>query len=637
MKKRIVTIVSLIIALIMGLGIMGGCNLVTTNDERDLDQVVATVKLIEGDTFKAEEIKKKEMIMAYLNYGYYTYQGYSQEVVFTKIMENLVNARILVQNAMLSFESGVDPFDTVYRNGEIAPYNVARYLTKADVYDGTTLVKLSDVNEVEYNTIKSVNDFISSYVEAEEQGVSDTITLTTRTAPKNAQVDTKVSAKEKQDYIAKGIDKGDNDAKRRTAYLKFIDLLKTNQLLGDDFKGDIKQSVYYKNSVKTQQENKLIEKYENCIKGAERSKITYEMLKANYEEMYKAQQDKYSASASDFSSALSSATAENPIVYSPYSGYGYVYNLLLGASTEQAAQVAALKDTPEVKKVKRAQIYEGITVKDLRASWILAGYDFDIDTKCFTGDYTLTESANSLAFQGEVVKVKDKDEEKGTPAEYRVTEKEMGINEFISFMENYVYGGAQTGSAVANADIKKKCEISSAPSDYDERIQELLFAFSTDQGSLNTYKGYVVSPVPAPGVNETYVQEFADAGRELLTMGKNSYIMVATDYGYHVMFYSTVLEQNTGYATLEEYLDSLDSTRGGFASWEEYYNDMIKNWNEEDADTDFYLYTLQKLYSEKMETSILSEVESKVIEDNKTNSSKVVIYKDRYENLIKGE
>ena len=51
MKKRIVTIVSLIIALIMGLGIMGGCNLVTTNDERDLDQVVATVKLIEGDTF----------------------------------------------------------------------------------------------------------------------------------------------------------------------------------------------------------------------------------------------------------------------------------------------------------------------------------------------------------------------------------------------------------------------------------------------------------------------------------------------------------------------------------------------------------------------------------------------------------
>ncbi len=637
MKKRIVTIVSLLIALIMGLGIMGGCNLVTTNNERDLNQVVATVKVIDDDNFKAEEIKKREMIMAYLNYGYYTYQGYSQEVVFTNLINNLVESRIMVQNAMLSFESGVAPFENVYKNGAIEKYNVERYLTKDDVYEGDTLVALSDVNEIEYKAIKNMNDFISSYVEKEEAGVGDTLTIETRTAPTNASVDTEVSAQEKKDYIAKGIDKGDNDAKRRTAYLKFIELLKNNELLGDEYEDDIKQTVYYKNTVKNQQESKLIEKYENCIKDAERSKVTFETLKENYQEMYEAQQEKYNASASDFSSALSSATADNPIVYSPYSGYGYVYNLLLGASDEQTAQVSALTDTPEVRKTKRAQIFEGITVKDLRGSWILSGYDFDMDTKCFTGDYTLTESAYSLPFQGEVIKVKDKNDEEGTSAEYRIKENEMGINEFITFMENYVYGSEQIGMSTNNVDVKKKCEISSAPDDYDERIQELLFAFSTDPGSLNTYKGYVISPVPAPGASETYVQEFADAGRELLTMGKNSYIMVATDYGYHVMFYSSVLEQNSGYPTLEEYLDSLDSTRGGFASWSEYYDNMIASWNDKDADTDFYLYTLQTLYSGKMEESILSEIESSVIEKNKSDSSKVVIYKDRYQNLLQGE
>lgn len=637
MKKRVVTIISLLIALIMGLGIMGGCNLVTTNNERDLNQVVATVKVIDDDNFKAEEIKKKEMIMAYLNYGYYTYQGYSQEVVFTNIINDLVESRIIVQNAMLSFESGVAPFENVYKNGAIEKYNVERYLTKDDVYEGDTLVALSDVNEIEYKAIKNMNDFISNYVEKEEAGVSDTLTVETRTAPTNASVDTEVSAQEKKDYIARGIDKGDNDAKRRTAYLKFIELLKNNELLGDEYEDDIKQTVYYKNTVKNQQESKLIEKYENCIKDAERSKVTFETLKTNYQEMYEGQQEKYKASASDFSSALSSATADNPIVYSPYSGYGYVYNLLLGASDEQTAQVSALTDTPEVRKTKRAQIFEGITVKDLRGSWILSGYDFDVDTKCFTGDYTLTESANSLPFQGEVTKVKDKNDEEGTVAEYRIKEKEMGINEFIPFMENYVYGSEQVGVATSNVDIKKKCEISSAPDDYDERIQELLFAFSTDPGSLNTYKGYVISPIPAPGASETYVQEFADAGRELLTMGKNSYIIVATDYGYHVMFYSSVLEQDVGYATLEEYLDSLDSTKGGFASWSEYYDNMIANWNDKDADTDFYLYTLQTLYSGKMEESILSEIETSVIENNKSNSSKVVIYKDRYQNLIQGE
>ncbi len=634
MKKRIIAIISFIMALVTCLSITSGCNLVTTNNERDLDQVVATVSLIDGKA--PEEIKKKEMVMAYLNYGYYAYQGYSQEAIFTSIINNLVNSRILVQNAMLSFEGEFGDSEiaenvktalqNVYKNSEKEKYDLERYLTEEDQL------------EINYNALKSMNDFITGYVEAEEAGVSDTITSTVRTTPSDAAVDTEVSEQEKQQYVQKGIDKGDTDAKRRTAYLKVIDVLKNNELLGN-YGGDIKNSIYYQSTLKSLRENKIIEKYENCIKQVERSKVNFQSLVDNYKEMYDAQKDKYDASASDFASALSSASASNPIVYTPQGGYGYVYNLLLGANDIQIAQVASLTDTPELKKEKRRSIYEGITVKDLRGSWILSGYDFDYDvdndTGYFTGDYTLAKD-NPLAFQGEVTKVKDKDEEKGTPAEYRIKEKEFALDEFIDFMETYVYGGVQSAVSTTNADVKKKCEISSAPADYNERIQELLFAFSTDPGSLNTYKGYVISPVPAPGANETYVQEFADAGRELLEMGKNSYIMVATDYGYHVLFYSAKLEQGTGYDNLVAYLNSLDATMGGFNSWQEYYEDMIANWNDEDIDADFYLYQLQKLYSEKMETTVLSEIENGVINKFKTNTSKVNIYKDRYENLISG-
>ena len=67
----------------------------------------------------------------------------------------------------------------------------------------------------------------------------------------------------------------------------------------------------------------------------------------------------------------------------------------------------------------------------------------------------------------------------------------------------------------------------------DAKINELLFAFSTDPGSLNKYKGYVISPNNTEG----FVESFSDAGKELLAMGGKSYIIVASDYGYHVIYF----------------------------------------------------------------------------------------------------
>ena len=145
-------------------------------------------------------------------------------------------------------------------------------------------------------------------------------------------------------------------------------------------------------------------------------------------------------------------------------------------------------------------------------------------------------------------------------AEYSVTDvKTFGLNEFIEFMDIYLYGAKQTGDAgVTDVNVLKQVTKAAGAAEYAEKINDLLFAFSTDSGSLNTWKGYAVKPVPDGSNTEEYVQSFADAARQLLTLGGNSYIVVATDYGYHVMFYSELINKDFKYDTLDEYLDSLN-------------------------------------------------------------------------------
>lgn len=645
MKKKFMAILSFMTALLLSVSFASGCSLFTKNNERDYAQVVATVQI--ADDAPVQKILKKEMVMVYLNYGYYyAYQGYTQDRIVKMIIDNLVNSVILVQNAEKEFDKGEAPFDSVYKNPDISDkWNVERYLTVDNTVEEGKVVKLSDVNEAKYNTIKNINAFIESYLEAEDSAVSDTISETVRTVPAGAQNDAEVSAQEKQDYIDKGIDKGDvnSSPERRTAYLKAVKILDENELLGDGFvNDDLTTSVYYKDTLKNNEETILVTNYEKCIKDEARSKVTFEDLKTNYAEMYESQKKSYDASASDYASALSSATAENPVVYTPYSGYGYVYNLLLGADDNQAMQISELKGSEEEKAIRRKNILSGTKVKDLRASWILSGYDFEYDetkkTGVFTGDYSFTDKADSLPFQGEITRVKEADKDKDQKAEYRIDSiKEFGLDEFIEMMEAYVYGESKSNDSDVYDDINRyrKVTVSAGSvANYNEKINNLLFAFSTDGGSLNTFKGYSVTTKPELAGTETYVKEFADGARVLLGMGGNSYVMVATEYGYHVMFYSESLTASTSYPTLEEYLDSIDSSKGGFASWEEYYSDMMKNWDEDDVKDDFYLYTLQKLYSDKAVSSALSIAESAVIQNYKGEDGRVVVYSDRYADLL---
>ena len=610
MRKRLLSIIAVIVSAFFVFSAFSGCNLLTVDNERDMGQTVATVKI--ADDAPTYEIKKKEMVMLYLNYGYYyvQQQGYTNEQTFNLILDNLINNKIMIQTAIQHFrgESG----------GE---WSAESYLSADEKV------------KAEYNTIKYMNDFIDSYEEKENEKKYDSYSGDSRTVPTDAtNADEKLSTDDMKAYNEKnaayGAEVGAPGSSRYKAYNKVLKVLKDNKLLDDDAK-TLKDSDYFKDTLKSNQDSLLIEKYENAIKAEVRNTLSFEDLQNAYAEMYAAQQNKI-VDVAAFESARSSATAKNPVVYTPYSGYIYVYNLLLGANADQTAIINKLDSDEADYYDKLNAVLSATTVKDLRSSWIYSGYDFDVDTKKFTGDYAFLE--DSIPFQGTAERVNDDDQNK----QYDVKSvREFGLDEFIDFMDDYVYGTAKAGAAGPFEDyIYKVVDANAANADYDARINELLFAFSTDPGSLNTYKGYLVSPEPEIGGSETYVKEFAKAGRLFLeeNLGDKSYVIVATQYGYHVLFFSQKLGADSNFDNLVDYLNYTSGEVLDAAGWKAKFTELLEKWNDDNTDTKSYLYTIADLLSDA--DNVYSETQTAILNKYKNDENHVVKYTSRYQDLL---
>ncbi|MBR2870401.1 MAG: hypothetical protein IKB98_03390 [Clostridia bacterium] len=602
MKKRLLAIASFIMALVMSIACLGGCNLVTIDSDKDMEQVVATVSIESGVSSK---LYKQELIMDYLNYGYQYVQaqGYTMEQALELVIDSRVNTMILTQYAMKYLDE----------NGEVAnsqitdKWNPERYLSNVDTADD-----VSDINQAKYTVYNAINSMLDSFAtEGDSTKVGESSIQASRATPTGAAVDTEVTKDEKLEVLADGFDIGP-DAKRREAFNKFINFLKINNLLGNDYKNnDITTTAYYKENLQNAKEAIVLEKFEEAYKkqALEELNLNFDEDTNNLENFDDAKvlfedkkQDQMDMTNEEFVTALKEATAQSPVLYGAYGTYGYVYNLLLGIDDVQTSligKIDASKSDSE-KALERADILATTRIKDLRASWVEANYEYDEATKKFGGDYTFTSVDNSLPFQGdvEVLKAKTDDED----AEYRATAPYIGLDQFIRSMNNYMKTGtfadtAETltvdsvyNTATLAGSVKASGTYSNVE-EYKEKINELLFAFSTDDGSLNTYKGYVIQPEVDAQKSEEYVATFAEAGRLLLSVGGQSYVIVASDFGYHVMFFSEVFNAGTGAnLDLEQFLNA-NCDKGEYASWSAYYDAMMADFFEWE-DTDNYLYVL---------------------------------------------
>ena len=99
MRKILAKIVTVLMVAVLGISTLTGCGLITTNTERDMAQIVAKVQI--SDSVEADEIKKSEMVSAYMSYGYYyvAYYGYTVSAAYEMILDNLVKNRIIIQES----------------------------------------------------------------------------------------------------------------------------------------------------------------------------------------------------------------------------------------------------------------------------------------------------------------------------------------------------------------------------------------------------------------------------------------------------------------------------------------------------------------------------------------------------------
>ena len=630
MRKIFVTVAAIMLALVMSVTALG-CNLIETDTEKDMNQVVATVQI--SSDLESDDILKQDIVMAYLNYGYQLEQqnGYTREAAINYILDSLIANRVYLQNAIIKFEEGEKPFDGQIVDSSKDKGLLERYLTEDELI------------EAEYSAKKDMDDLITNYVESDGgEKVGDTYTAEVRAIPTGAtnaedeELNIKDNKQEMKDFE---IDT-DSTPERKKAFNKVVELLRVNALLGD-YSDTLKitDSEYFTQTLKGYKEQAIINKYTKCITDSIHSEFDFADVEALFNEKLKAQKE---WTDSDYASALSSASATSPILNAPTGTYGFVYNLLLGASDELTNELKEWKEdhpnaTDAEIAAERRNIFDSITVKDLRDSWILAGYDFD-GTK-FTGDYAMLE--DSLEFKG-TVKLLNQDEKENDDykAEYNVKDvDEMTLDEFVTFMETYVYGGDQTANEKTYADDSVYRAINSnvSSADYEKRINELLFAFSTDPGSLNTYKGYLISPEPDGSNSETYMQEFADYGRKVVNgeVGTNGYVMVATDYGYHVMFYSVKYQVGVQYANLVAYLNAeCKELLAAGQEWQDVLSEMQKDFAEYE-EKDNYLYALySELVSTKITNATNKDYNAIINEYVHDSDNAVVKYESRYADLL---
>jgi hypothetical protein len=152
----------------------------------------------------------------------------------------------------------------------------------------------------------------------------------------------------------------------------------------------------------------------------------------------------------------------------------------------------------------------------------------------------------------------------------------------------------------------KNAEYFDETSDYYKTIaavNEILFAYSTDPGSLNTHMGYAVSPYKT-----NFVPEFEYAAQEVVRRGVGSYVVCATDYGWHITFCTFKFTQD-------------GDVYGGF------------NYNEISGENN----TFSKMYYESLKATAIADetnaIQGRVL-NNYDNDDSVTRYESRYKDLL---
>ncbi len=577
----------------------------------------------------ATDILKRDLIAGYMSYGYYYVQnyGYTTAKAYQLVLDNLVNNAVIIQQSkkelagdykskvyvddvkvltagdVEALENGAEMLSLIASDNDIAAYTakkvgetgyaagLADYVKS--VYGSTDLKRtdasfrfIGDVNEVlkaVSDAIDNLNSFIKSFMDEDDHEHNhDEITYSPRTTPTMDKEEDKIDVeacykviKDDQTGLKAEIT-GDRLKAFKKGYkrLQELGVVETDSNNDKYFEGKEVPTVlsalqldYFKNSVQSALDSKAVDKYEKALR-ADRVATADELWK-EYQDLGEKQSSEYAGNVSGLETALGEVSDSKFVVYNSGIGYGYVSHLVVEYTEAQKALITEKKAEKDITKTEIADyvktLADGIVAKDLRDSWVKAGYgNYDAESGefVFSDKYVYNTSDkewNLAKFNGTVGGVTTYEEETndGTVVKLRfenVTANELGYKDFVGIVEGALGVAPVLDEAVVIPDFTAK--------KYDERkdilnrFEDIKFAFSTDTGNFNKYLGYVYSPLTS---KNQYVPEFVDACAKALEKGEGGVVMFMSEsYGLHILI-CTAKEGNYGYYdTLEAFKSDME-------------------------------------------------------------------------------
>lgn len=665
MKKRVIAFT---LAAAMSLTCLAGCDLVTTDNEKDMKQVVAEIDISQSEEFTEdyaayvdvigeETVSKRDLVAYFINSGY-TYvasYGYTYEATFNLLLNNLVNQKILGQYARVYFFE-ISKTSEDY-NYTVEGYNAA--VAAAAEGDKEIAAAKYFLTDEEYAkavyTLKSqINSSIDSYEEQYISAEDDTEYETDiRTLPSDLET-------EKEDYYDPDYDiyTGKNAASacgsyetvdgstvktRKQAYNRFLKSLSNNYLLAEGEQDlSFEELSYYKTELASQLGQALIEKLEKAIEDDAVAALTEEAVIARYNEILATQKDTFTASDDSFESALDAISDSAFVLYAPSNGFGFVSNILLPFSTAQSYQLSIFQNnaglTQNTIYQKRAELLKNVLATDQRSSWFNGATDYSFEASeaygtsnrlffedCVTEGtrYELLSAyLGKYAYNGTV----SFNEEKNL---YDLTPDKLDIDDFIDEMEGYLtyatgltprelssvpsgyYAQSYLGedglidysrfiyyAGKYDVDFNADTAYESQATSYIamSAFNELMFAYSTDTGCLNKYFGYTIS-----AYDTSFVKEFEYAAKYAVEQGVGTYVVVPSDYGWHIIYCTFVFEEGNTYTF---------------------------NWSDIEKEGTFS-YLFYEALKDSTAGSLATSIESRVVNDY-NNDTCVSKYESRY-------
>lgn len=489
-----------IMAVVLSTAMLGccftACDLISTDSERDMAQVVADIDITKAEEFQnggkfakyADEgvvkpltVTKRELVSYFINSGYsYISNGMSYEDTFNTLLDSMVNYKILIQYSMVYLienDAGytVEGFKSYVGNAEGDEYTIKslEYFLQDKPFDTFTRAEKA-VYELKASINSALDSQESKYIASLDENESSS-EAEDRTRPDG--IDTEKEEFYDADYaIYTGFNSltacgtyekaaGSTKTTRQKAYNSFLKALKQNNLLSDDElaaarEGNVEELDYYTTELISQYQSALSEKLSDTFENEAAAQITDEYLTGKFTSLFDSQKETYDKSTSSFETDIGSLSDSSFVLYCPAdtaandnTQYGFVYNVLLPFSSVQKYTLSQYQNDKGLNESqyyqKRAALLDKIEAKDQREAWFNGSTDYS-----FKSDEAYPNGGSDYLFFEDSLTDNDQYEKiqkyygyypyNGTVEydydnyEYDLTPNKISLTGFITEMESYL-------------------------------------------------------------------------------------------------------------------------------------------------------------------------------------------------------